>query len=181
MTNDRFAGIDLTSTPTSGAFNFGEVKGASLGGFVYADANDDGAKAATGEPGIAGVKVRIVGTDDLGHAVDQTRTTGADGSFLFGSLRPGTYRLVETQPAGYVDGKETAGSAGGTTTTNDQVTGIQLASGTAATGYLFGEQPRADLRLTQSPGIATVNPGGTVTITYTLRNKGTATRPRPRR
>ena len=77
VTNDRFAGIDLTSLPTSGAFNFGEVKGASLGGFVYADANNDGAKAATGEPGIAGVKVRVVGTDDLGHAVDQARSRWA--------------------------------------------------------------------------------------------------------
>jgi hypothetical protein len=175
VTNDRFAGIDLTSLPTSVAFNFGEVKGASLSGFVYADANNDGAKAATGEPGIAGVKVRVVGTDDLGHAVDQARTTGPDGSYLFGSLRPGTYRVVETQPAGYADGKEASGTPAGSTATNDQVTGVQLASGTTATGYLFGEQPRVDLGLTQSPASATLNPGGMVTMTYTLRNKGTAT------
>jgi hypothetical protein len=175
VTNDRFAGIDLTSVVSSGAFNFGEIRGASLSGFVYADANDDGAKAATGEPGIVGAKVRIVGTDDLGHAVDVSKTTGADGSFLFGSLRPGTYKLIEAQPAGYVDGKETTGTPAGNTATNDQIADIHLASGTTATGYLFGEQARADLRLTQTPVTAFVNPGGTVTMTYTLKNPGTAT------
>jgi len=175
VANDKFAGIDLTSAVTSGAFNFGEVKGASLAGFVYADANDDGSKAATGEPGIAGVKLRLVGSDDLGHPVDLPTTTGADGSYLFGSLRPGTYKLVETQPAGYVDGKETTGTPAGNTATNDQITGIQLASGTTATGFLFGEQARAGLRLTQSPATAVLNPGGTVTITFTLKNTGTAT------
>jgi protocatechuate 3,4-dioxygenase beta subunit len=175
VTNDKFAGIDLTTSPTSGAFNFGEVKGASLGGFVYDDANNDGSKAATGEAGIASVKLRLTGTDDQGHAVDETTTTGTDGSYLFGSLRPGTYRVAETQPAGFADGKETTGTPAGNAATNDQISGIALTSGTAATGFLFGEQARADLKLTQSPGVASINPGGTVTITYTLKNVGTAT------
>lgn len=173
-TNDKFAGINLTTATTGTAFNFGEIKGASLGGFVYSDANNDGAKAAIGEPGIAGAKVRVTGTDDQGKAVDLTTTTGSDGSYLFGSLRPGTYRLLQTQPAGFADGKETTGTPAGNTATNDQITGITLASGTAATGFLFGEQPRADLKLTQTPGTAVINRGGTVTFTYTLRNLGTA-------
>jgi hypothetical protein len=175
VADDKFAGIDLTSAVTSGAFNFGEVKGTSLAGFVYDDANNDGSKAATGEPGIAGVKVRLIGTNEQGHAVDQSTTTGTDGSFLFGSLRPGTYRVVETQPAGYADGKETSGTPPGNTAANDQITDIHLTSGTAATGYLFGEQARAHLKLTQSPATAFLNPGGTVMITYTLKNAGTAT------
>jgi len=175
VTDDKFAGIDLTSVVSSGAFNFGEIKGASLSGFVYVDANNDGSKAAIGEPGIAGVTVRITGTDDHDHPVDQSATTGADGAFLFGSLRPGTYKLVESPPAGYADGKVTSGTPAGNTATNNQITDIHLTSGTTATGYLFGEQARAHLKLTQSPATAFLNPGGTVTITYTLKNTGTAT------
>jgi hypothetical protein len=179
VTNDRFGGINLTGPVTSsGGFNFGEVKGTGIAGFVFSDANNDGQKAATGEPGIAGVTIRLLGTNDLGQVVDKTATTGADGGYSFGGLRPGTYRLVQpTQPAGYRDGKETAGTAQGSTTTNEQITGIQLASGVQATGYLFGEQPTADLRLTQSPATATILLGGTVTITYTLRNVGSAPAP----
>jgi SdrD B-like domain/Domain of unknown function DUF11 len=174
--NDRFLGIDLTkSAAASSGFNFGEVKGGILSGVVFQDVNNDGTQAATGEPGIAGVKVRLTGTDDQNHAVDRTTTTGSDGSYFFDNLRPGTYALQETQPAAFVDGKEKAGTLGGSVATNDQITGIQFASGASATGYLFGEQPRADLVLSQSAGAATINPGGTVTITYTLRNKGTAT------
>lgn len=175
VADDKFAGIDLTTVVSSGAFNFGEVRGASLAGFVYVDANNDGAKAATGEPGIAGVKVRLTGTDDQSHAVDESATTGSDGSFLFGNVRPGTYKLIETPPAGYADGKVTSGTPAGNTATSDQITDIHLPSGATATGYLFGEQTRAQLKLTQSPATASLNRGGTVTVTYTLKNTGTAT------
>src|SRR5829696_4696066 len=60
--NDRFLAIDLTkSAAASGGFNFGEIKGGTLTGVVYNDVNNDGTQAATGEPGIAGVKVRLTG------------------------------------------------------------------------------------------------------------------------
>ena len=44
-------------------------------------------------------------------------TTNASGAYSFGNLRPGTYTLTETQPAGLLDGKDTAGSLGGVATT----------------------------------------------------------------
>ena len=34
-------------------------------------------------------------------------------AFAFTSLRPGSYRIVETQPAGYLDGTDTLGTQGG--------------------------------------------------------------------
>ena len=77
VSNDRFAGINLTtSAATSGGFNFGEVKGATIAGIVYDDVNDDGAEAATGEVGITGVTIRLQGTNDLGQTVNTTQTTG---------------------------------------------------------------------------------------------------------
>jgi protocatechuate 3,4-dioxygenase beta subunit len=175
VANDRFMGIDLTkSAATSGGFNFGEVRGGTLSGVVFKDANNDGIQAATGEPGIAGVTVRLTGTDGQGHSVDKTTTTDAAGAYTFDNLKAGTYSVQEVQPKGFFDGTDKAGTSGGTVG-SDKVTGIQFAAGATATGYTFAEQPRADLVLAQTPGTAAINPNGTVTITYTLRNKGTAT------
>ena len=82
----------------------------ALAGFVYVDANNDGVKDA-GETPIAGVTVTLTGTDDLG-AVSRTTTTDATGFYRFPNLRPGTYTITETQPAGYLDGKDTIGTPG---------------------------------------------------------------------
>jgi hypothetical protein len=173
--DNRFLAIDLTKSATaSSGFNFGEFKGRILSGVVFRDLNNDGIQAATGEPGIAGVTVRLTGTDDLGHPVTLTKTTGADGSYAFTNLRPGTYAVREVQPTGFADGTDKAGSLAGSTATNDRVTDIHFTAGATATGYNFAEQPRADLGLVQT-ATATADVGGTVTITYRLRNKGTAT------
>ena len=51
----------------------------------FYDQNNDGIKQAT-ETGISGVTITLAGTDDTGAAVSQTTTTGADGSYSFGSL-----------------------------------------------------------------------------------------------
>jgi uncharacterized protein (DUF2141 family) len=175
VTDNRFMGIDLTkSAAASGGFNFGEVHGGVLSGVVFRDLNNDGVQAATGEPGIAGVTVHLTGTDSQGNPVNKTITTGTDGSYTFDNLKAGTYSVQEVQPKGFADGVNKAGTSGGTVT-NDKIADIQFAAGATATGYTFAELPRPDLSLSQSPGIATINPGGTVTITYTLRNRGTAT------
>jgi cyclophilin family peptidyl-prolyl cis-trans isomerase/uncharacterized surface anchored protein len=141
--DDEFADIDLTSVATSSGFNFGETTGSSGGtggiaGFVYTDADNDGVKD-TAETGVVGVTITLTGTDDQSQPVSRTTTTTADGSFSFTGLRAGTYALAETQPTGVTDGVETAGTAGGVTTTNDSITGIELEDGDIATGYLFGE------------------------------------------
>lgn len=176
VADNRFMGIDLTkSAAASGGFNFGEVHGGVLSGVVFRDLNNDGVQAATGEPGIAGVTVHLTGTDSQGNPIDKTTTTDANGAYTFDNLKAGTYSVQEVQPKGFADGTDKAGTSGGSTTTNDKITGIQFAAGGTATGYTFAEQPRADLALTQTPGLATINPGGTVTITYTLRNRGAAT------
>jgi len=70
--------------------------------------------------------------------VNLTQQTGADGSYHFQGLRQGVYAVTETQPAGYDEGKNSVGSAGGTLG-NDQIFNIHLTAAVAATNYNFGE------------------------------------------
>lgn len=124
------------------------VNKSSLAGVVYRDLNDDGAQLGAGETGIAGVQMRLTGTDAYGNAITGTVTTNASGQYLFDNLPPSDatgYTVIEVaQPAGFTDGIETAGSVGGTPGTNhttDVISAIVLPGNTAATGYLFGELP----------------------------------------
>jgi hypothetical protein len=116
----------------------------SLSGLVFLDTSGDG-RQATGEaiieePGIEGVQITLRGTNDLGEAVELTTVTGADGSYKFENLRPGTYEIIETQPEGWDDGLEGSGTLGGSVE-NDRYFDIQLTSSNLnGTGYTFGEQ-----------------------------------------
>ncbi|SDZ67890.1 conserved repeat domain-containing protein/fimbrial isopeptide formation D2 domain-containing protein [Variovorax sp. YR266] len=135
---NRIDGIVLAQGEASIANNFGEVRAASLAGRVYQDADYNGSSA--GDPSIAGVTVTLTGTDMFGNAVSQTTTTAAGtGNYAFNNLAPGNYVLTETQPAGFADGSDAAGTSGGTAG-NDVVNGIALRSNANGTGYDFGEQ-----------------------------------------
>ena len=137
--------------------NFGELTAASIAGFVYLDANNSGTKDS-GETGISGVTVKLTGTSANGTAVNQSVSTGGDGSFSFTGLAPSDgsgYALTEIQPAGYIDGKNgiAAGNPGSSTsgkpvsTSNiDVISGIKLVSGAALTNYLFGETETPTLK-----------------------------------
>ncbi|TPW09188.1 MAG: hypothetical protein FD127_4219, partial [Acidimicrobiaceae bacterium] len=70
-----------------------------------------------------------------------TATTAADGSYSFTGLTAGTYTLTETQPANFGDGKDTAGSLGGSTAVDDVIGNIAVAIGKNGTDYNFGERP----------------------------------------
>src|SRR5262249_40569043 len=54
----------------------------------------------------------------------------------FSGLRPGSYTLTETPPAGYLDGIDTPGSLGGTAA-RDQLF-VTLGAGVHGTDYNFG-------------------------------------------
>ncbi|HLK56700.1 MAG TPA: SdrD B-like domain-containing protein, partial [Chthonomonadaceae bacterium] len=142
--NDQFTNITLSSGVSGINNNFGELQPASLSGFVYVDANDDGMKQST-EAGIAGVTVTLKGTDDLGNAVNASTTTASDGSYSFANLRPGTYSITETPPAGYLDGKDSVGSQGTGSVGVDQISSITLNSGINGTDNDFGNLLPASL------------------------------------
>ncbi|MDO9226346.1 MAG: SdrD B-like domain-containing protein [Pseudomonadota bacterium] len=144
VANDLFSAIPLAAGQHSAENNFGELKPASIAGFVYGDADNDGIKDA-GETPIPGATVTLTGTDDLGAPVSLTTTTAADGSYNFGNLRPGNYTVTETQPAGWLDGKDTAGAPGGGTAGNDVISAITLNAGDASVNNNFGELLAASL------------------------------------
>ncbi|MCH7751269.1 MAG: DUF11 domain-containing protein [Planctomycetes bacterium] len=131
-----------------------KIDPASLGGTVFVDRNDNGV-FDSGEATLLGVIITLKGVDVMGAAVVRTTSTAADGSYLFDNLNPGTYRVVETQPARYKDGKDHVGTLGGATGENpglflipndmdteqikDLLLGITLGSGDVGLQYDFGE------------------------------------------
>ncbi|MCC6532385.1 MAG: DUF11 domain-containing protein [Burkholderiales bacterium] len=126
------------------------VRRSSVAGRVYNDGNLSGGFNA-GE-GINGVQITLSGTDLYGNNIARTVSTDAAGSYRVDDLPPGTYQLVETQPAGYADSKEVAGTAGGNAppacppagncgnlAPQNTIANIVLPAATAATGYDFEE------------------------------------------
>jgi len=113
-----------------------------ISGFVYVDANDNGV-FEPGEQPIAGVTITLAGTDDLGQSVLVTAPTGADGQYVFVNVRPGTYSLTETQPQGFLDGKDTPGTPfGGVVVANDVISDINIdcdPNAPSGVDYNFGE------------------------------------------
>lgn len=140
--------VDPVSANNSGC-STADVQRSSIAGVVYRDNNNNGAQDA-GETGIGSVSLRLTGTDLYGNAVNTTITTPSNGSFTFSDLSPADstgYTITETQPSGFFDGRETAGTSGGTVDNSrfrseaayNRITGIALPANTNATGYLFGE------------------------------------------
>jgi hypothetical protein len=141
LNGDAVGGIVLLPGQNVVGYTFGEIASpASVRGFVYTDANGNADKD-TGEAGIAGVVVRLTGTNDAGAAVDLTATTNAAGEYVFNNLRPSNaagYTITETQPPGIPQGQNKVGSLGGTQG-NDTFTGVPVGPGAAGVNYLFGE------------------------------------------
>ncbi|MGA2500384.1 MAG: SdrD B-like domain-containing protein, partial [Tepidisphaeraceae bacterium] len=132
--NDTFT-VALPAATVGHDYNFGEIKPSTLSGYVYVDSNNDGIKQST-ELGIFGVTIQLL-NQTTGTTV-ATTTTAADGSYSFAGIVPGLYSVVEIQPAAYTDGKDTAGSLGGTAG-NDIITSVNIGNNVAGTNYNFGE------------------------------------------
>lgn len=89
-----------------------DITSSSLAGTVFEDRQRDGTnggtpQAATGEPRVANVTIRLTGTDAYGNAVNRTTTTDASGNYRFANLAPSNatgYTITQTQPTGYVNG-----------------------------------------------------------------------------
>jgi hypothetical protein len=107
---DEIVDIVLAADQEDGTgYLFGELRPSSVRGLVWEDVNGDDT-VDFGEQAIEGVMIRLQGTDDRNQAVDLIMSTDAQGIYEFTNVRPGTYRVVELQPAGRLDGQESLGS-----------------------------------------------------------------------
>ncbi len=148
--------VDETPGNNTGSASTGVLQISSIAGRVYAD--DDQSGAFNGTEGIGGVTLTLTGTDLYGNAIPAgtTATTNPDGTYSFTGLPPSDatgYTITETQPNGYSDFDESAGSSGGTvdntgysnTAAHNAISAIVLAEGVSATGYDFAEYTPADI------------------------------------
>jgi hypothetical protein len=134
----RLDQITATNQNPGGDFNFAnQPQVSSLSGFVYADVNNNGI-IDPGELGISNVTVTLTGTDFLGNPVNRVTATAANGFYIFMGLLAGNYTIIETQPANWIDGKDTIGTPGGTAG-NDILFGIMLPGGFDGVQNNFGE------------------------------------------
>ncbi|TWU36556.1 Serine-aspartate repeat-containing protein D precursor [Novipirellula aureliae] len=138
--------ITMTAAGMGVEYNFCEIAPAAISGFVYHDQSNDGMKG-TGEQAIPGTTVSLV--DESGTVVASTKTD-ANGHYEFKDIVPGNYRLVESQPANYFDGKDTPGTIRGSENgrigaDGDSLIDIALKQGDVGVNYNFGELVGASL------------------------------------
>jgi len=134
---DIVTGVNVTGLVSCAAADFGEIKPGGISGTVYVDANNNGV-IDVNEKRISNVLITLTGANDQG-AVTLTAHTDANGNYSFGNLRPGTYVITETQLAGYLLGKLTLGSAGGTIGAG-VFSSVKIGQGVIGANYNFGEQ-----------------------------------------
>ena len=145
--NDRISSINIRSSTLGSAYNFAEITEANISGYVYNDSNNDGQRV--GEAGIAGVVLSLTGINDLGELVQlSTTSASSNGYYEFSGLRPSNlvgYTITQTtSAAGYLDGIDSVGTAGGTLS-NDRFSAIVFSAGTNGTEYNFGELPPSSI------------------------------------
>ncbi len=144
-TPSAISGIRITAPGTdSPNNNFGEVTASSIAGVVYRDDNGNQVRDGVEPTMPAGITVTLTGVDSAGTPVTRVTFTSATGTYLFDNLRPGTYTVTESQPAGFATGGANPGTlAGGTGGPNSNViSSINLPAGTDAINYNFGDIPK---------------------------------------
>ncbi|ACL25990.1 SdrD B-like domain-containing protein [Chloroflexus aggregans] len=92
--NRRTPIVELVSSAVDLSLDMGVLNPASLGNYVWFDADVDGVQDAT-ESGVQGVRVRLFTTGSATPVM--TTTTDINGLYLFNNLLPGEYYVVFDQ------------------------------------------------------------------------------------
>lgn len=163
----RIYSCGLDAAEVESIYLEGATQSSIVSGRVFDDLDNDGVFDNGSDIGLSGVSVTLSGSDNDGP-VNRSTVTAADGTYSFADVFAGTYTLTEGQPAGYLDGKETAGTIGGTvdnTQDSNTIGGIVIGNdGAAATDYNF-----ADIRPSDVLGLVwgDVNEDGQVNLSET--------------
>jgi uncharacterized repeat protein (TIGR01451 family) len=132
----------------------------SISGTVYTDTNQD-LMLDNNEQGIGGVTVTL--TDCSGNPIASVATAG-NGTYLFGSLGPGCYKVVSPATAN-VENLETTSPLA-----------VNLAVGQNSTNNNFGYiVPPPGITITKTASTTNTSPLQPVTYTYTVTNTGGTT------
>ena len=115
--------VTVSAGSTVSGKNFGNFQTITISGEVYNDLNGNGT-LDPGDPGLKGWTVDLL----LGGKIVETTTTDSSGDYSFSDLGPGTYKVKEVVPSGWL---QTAPTAPGTYK-------VAATSGTDATGLIFG-------------------------------------------
>ena len=141
-TPSRIGSISLASGEVAVDYNFCERPGSQILGSVFNDA-DGNCIFEPGETGIEGVRVELY--DDAGKLVASTQTDSG-GNYRFTHLPAGSYLVREIQPAGWLQGGQSAGSHGGDDSVADVISRIPVGWGERLTNYDFCEMAPASIR-----------------------------------
>jgi hypothetical protein len=140
--NDVFSKIVLRGGQLGDHYDFGEIRLASIEGFVHLDPNGDCVfDTAQGDRPLAGVTMQLLGGN--GEVLDRT-LTDANGHYSFANLLPGQYAIRQVQPGGVFSSGEKIGTGGGTSATNI-ISNIIVESDQHVTQYNFCEQDDAEI------------------------------------
>lgn len=139
-TNDILTQINLNGGDNGIHYDFCEHEPAQVSGFVYHDLDNDGVRDPNEAP-IPGTTVILL--DDTGTQIATTTTNGT-GFYRFTGLSAGNYTICELQPAGWIDGKDAAGTiagivVGSAVNPGDKLIGVNLLWGDSGIEYNFGE------------------------------------------
>ncbi len=146
--NDRFTQVELCAGDDGVEYNFGELKPASVSGYVSVDTPGQ-SKLSPDDPDfqpIEGVTIQLF--DESGSLVAETQTD-ATGKYEFDDLAPGTYSIAQIQPGDYIDGGDVVGTVGGAavgSSTNDRFNQVVLGSGDEGVNYNFCEVEPASIK-----------------------------------
>ncbi|WP_164101248.1 SdrD B-like domain-containing protein [Candidatus Laterigemmans baculatus] len=132
---NRISDIRVGSAIVSVHNDFCEHPPSELSGNVFADTDEDCLRDP-GEVGLEGVRIELL--DAQGRVV-QTTTTDAAGRYKFTGLRAGQYSVRETQPVGFLQGGQRAGSGGGDDSQTDLITHVGIGWGERLVEYNFCE------------------------------------------
>jgi hypothetical protein len=100
--------------------DFGNYRPAGIAGRKVEDMDADGVNGD--DPGLSGWGITLTG---IGRPGAQT-TTSADGAYVFGGLRPGTYSVSEVQQAGWTQSAPAGGSYTRTVSSGETVSGLDF-------------------------------------------------------
>ncbi len=149
INNDEHCKVVIKGGQKGTEYNFGEIKLASISGFVHTDLNGNCVfENAAGDRPLVGVTMQLL---DQNGNVMASATTDNNGAYKFDNLLPGTYSVRQVQPNDYFDvgqvvGKLSDGTAGpGSAGTQNLLSNITVNSGQVLVQYNFCEDVPAQL------------------------------------